>query len=45
MKLVQQPQLKLRSIFTSGLNLGGQVHKTRRGKGSYVRKDRYNRWS
>lgn len=45
MKPSNTKQLKLRSLFTSGVNLGGQVHRPNRGKGSYVRKDRYNRWS
>jgi stalled ribosome alternative rescue factor ArfA len=35
---------KLRSIFTSGINLGDQVHRTKTGKGSYRRKNRYNKW-
>jgi len=38
-------QIKIRSQFTAGLNLGGCVHKTKRGKGSYQRKPKYgNRW-
>lgn len=37
--------LKLRSVFTSGVNLGGAVHKTKKGKGAYSRKNRYgNKW-
>mgnify|MGYP003338328454 CR=1 FL=1 len=38
-------QIKIRSVFTSGVNLGGAVHKTGKGKGSYSRKSKYgNRW-
>jgi hypothetical protein len=37
------PKLR-RSIFTSGMNLGNQVHATKTGKGSYRRKNRYNKW-
>mgnify|MGYP003704441815 CR=1 FL=1 len=38
-------QIKIRSIFTSGVNLGGVVHKTKKGKGSYSRKEKYTvRW-
>ena len=38
-------QIKIRSQFTAGLNLGGAVHKTKRGKGSYQRMGKYgNRW-
>jgi len=40
MKTTNTITLKLRSIFTSGLNLGNQIHKTRKGKGSYSRKTR-----
>lgn len=37
--------IKIRSQFTSGLNLGGCTHKTKKGKGSYSRKNKYgNRW-
>jgi hypothetical protein len=37
--------LKIRSVFTSGVNLGGSTHKTKKGKGSYVRKNKFgNRW-
>lgn len=35
---------KLRSIFTSGINLGGSTHRPKKGKGAYVRKTRYNRY-
>jgi stalled ribosome alternative rescue factor ArfA len=35
--------IKLRSIFTSGINLGNQVHRTKKGKGAYVRKNRYSK--
>ncbi len=36
---------KLRSVFTSGVNLGGVVHKPKKGKGAYNRKNKYaNRW-
>jgi stalled ribosome alternative rescue factor ArfA len=35
--------LKLRSVFTSGVNLGNQIHKARKGKGSYNRKNRNNK--
>jgi hypothetical protein len=37
-------QIKIRSVFTSGVNLGGAVHKTKKGKGAYFRKNRYNKW-
>jgi stalled ribosome alternative rescue factor ArfA len=37
-------QIKLRSIFTSGINLGNQIHRTKTGKGSYRRKNRYSKW-
>ena len=37
-------QIKLRSVFSSGLNLGNQIHRTKKGKGSYVRKNRNNKW-
>jgi len=37
--------LKLRSVFTSGVNLGGATHQTKKGKGSYSRKAKYgNKW-
>jgi hypothetical protein len=36
---------KIRSAFTSGINLGNQIHRTKKGKGSYNRKDRYNRFN
>lgn len=36
--------IKIRSQFTSGVNLGGAVHKTRKGKGSYQRKSKYGKW-
>jgi len=36
--------LKIRSAFTSGLNLGGCVHKPKKGKGSYSRKCKFNKW-
>lgn len=37
--------IKIRSVFTSGMNLGNQIHKTRKGKGAYTRKNKYNhRW-
>lgn len=45
MKPSPRKQLRLRSIFTSGVNLGNQIHRPSRGKGSYTRKDRYNRWN
>ena len=35
---------KIRSVFTSGVNLGNQIHKTRKGKGAYTRKNRNNKW-
>jgi stalled ribosome alternative rescue factor ArfA len=35
--------IKLRSVFTSGVNLGNQIHKTLKGKGSYNRKNRNNK--
>lgn len=35
--------IKIRSVFTSGVNLGGCSHKTRKGKGSYVRKSKYGK--
>ena len=31
--------LKLRSIFTSGMNLSNQIHRTKKGAGSYNRKN------
>ena len=34
--------IKLRSVFTSGVNLGNQIHKTKKGPGSYKRKNRKN---
>lgn len=34
--------LKLRSVFTSGINLGGCTHKPKKGKGAYSRKNKYN---
>jgi len=38
-------QIKIRSVFTSGVNLGGVVHKPSKGKGSYSRKNKYgNKW-
>lgn len=37
--------LKLRSVFTSGVNLGGVIHRPKKGKGAYTRKNRYNRWN
>ena len=37
--------IKIRSVFTSGVNLGGVTHKTKKGKGSYSRKIKHgNRW-
>jgi hypothetical protein len=37
--------IKIRSVFTSGVNLGGSTHKTKKGKGSYQRKNKYgNKW-
>lgn len=37
--------IKIRSVFTSGVNLGGSTHKTRKGKGSYQRRNKYgNKW-
>lgn len=41
-KTKRMKTLKLRSVFTSGVNLGAQIHRTKRGKGSYKRKDRNN---
>ena len=32
-------QLKIRSIFTSGMNLSNQIHRTKKGAGSYNRKN------
>jgi len=38
-------QIKIRSVFTSGVNLGGCSHKPKKGKGSYSRKEKYGqRW-
>jgi stalled ribosome alternative rescue factor ArfA len=31
---------KLRSVFTSGMNLGNQIHRPKKGKGSYSRKNK-----
>lgn len=37
--------IKIRSVFTSGVNLGGATHQTKKGKGSYTRKVKYgNKW-
>ena len=37
--------IKIRSVFTSGVNLGGVAHKPSKGKGSYSRKNKYgNKW-
>lgn len=37
--------IKIRSVFTSGVNLGGVTHKPSKGKGSYQRKSKYgNKW-
>ena len=37
--------IKIRSVFTSGVNLGGATHQTKKGKGSYSRKTKYgNKW-
>jgi hypothetical protein len=37
--------IKIRSVFTSGVNLGGVAHKPKKGKGSYSRKSKHsNRW-
>ena len=33
---------KIRSVFSSGPNLGAQIHRTKKGKGSYKRKGRRN---
>jgi hypothetical protein len=33
--------LKMRSVFTSGVNLGGVAHKPKKGKGAYTRKEKY----
>ena len=45
MKTTTINQVKIRSQFTSGVNLGGCVHKTKKGKGSYSRKEKYGqRW-
>ena len=33
--------LKMRSVFTSGVNLGGVSHKPKKGKGAYTRKEKY----
>lgn len=41
---VMKPSLKLRSVFTSGVNLGGSIHRPKKGKGSYSRKTRYSKW-
>jgi hypothetical protein len=44
MKTQLKFQLKLRSVFTSGVNLGGVIHRPKKGKGAYIRKNRYNKW-
>lgn len=31
-------QIKIRSVFTSGMNLSNQIHRTKKGAGSYNRK-------
>ena len=37
--------IKIRSVFTSGVNLGGVIHKPKKGKGSYSRKNKHaNIW-
>lgn len=36
--------IKIRSVFTSGVNLGNQVHRPKKGKGAYTRKQKFNRW-
>lgn len=35
--------IKIRSVFTSGVNLGGVTHQTKKGKGSYSRKSKYGK--
>ena len=37
-------QIKIRSVFSSGVNLGNQIHRTKKGKGAYQRKNRNNKW-
>jgi len=44
MNMKTNTQIKLRSVFTSGLNLGNQIHRTKKGKGAYTRKNRNNKW-
>ena len=44
MNMKTNTQIKLRSVFSSGMNLGNQIHRTKKGKGSYVRKNRNNKW-
>lgn len=36
--------LKSRSAFTSGINLGGVIHRPKKGKGSYSRKSKFAKW-
>lgn len=33
--------IKIRSVFTSGVNLGNQIHRPKKGKGSYSRKGKH----
>lgn len=40
--IMKTESIKLRSVFTSGVNLGNQIHKTKKGPGSYKRKNRKN---
>jgi len=39
---MKSSKIKIRSAFTSGINLGGVVHTAKKGKGSYNRKNKYN---
>lgn len=36
--------MKSRSTVTKGMNLSTRVEKQRKGKGAYVRRNRYNKW-
>ena len=42
--MMKNTSLKIRSQFTSGINLGGCVHRPKKGKGSYTRKNKFNKW-
>ena len=43
--MMKNTSLKIRSQFTSGINLGGCVHKPKKGKGSYSRKNKFSKFN